>query len=182
MKIDDCAQRNTIRDALSVNLHMPETFLPYYKQLQLRKCLNVRMFECLNKIATLPFPSSNPPMPSFSIALKRLYPTQKKRGCVSPRTPKKLSLPVVQVVSNLNILTFKHSLYIIRKGLVPFDPLGVVGHSCHGVRAHTATGLRFGDDASEGVVRVGGREPFRFRQRREAASTTLQILIASSES
>ena len=91
-------------------------------------------------------------------------------------------LSVVLVVSNLNILTFQHSLCIIRTGLVSFDPLGVVGHSCHGVRADAAAGLRFGDDASEGVVGVGGREPFRVRHRGEAASTALRILIASSES
>ena len=95
----------------------------------------------------------------------------------------------IQTFQHSNIPSFKHSLYIIhytlyiiRKGLVPLDPLGVVGHSCHGVRAHTATGLHFGDDATEGVVSVGGREPFRVGHRCEAASTTLRILIASSES
>ena len=43
-------------------------------------------------------------------------------------------------------------------------------------------GTGFTDRAAEGVVGVGGREPFRVRHRREAASTTLRILIASSES
>ena len=37
------------------------------------------------------------------------YINNKKRGRVSPRTSKKLFLPVVQVVSNLNIQTFQHS-------------------------------------------------------------------------
>ena len=59
---------------------------------------------------------------------------------------------------------------------------GVVGGRSRRNGADAAAGLRFGDDAAEGVVSVGGREPFRVRNRGEAASTTLRILIASSES
>ena len=60
--------------------------------------------------------------------------------------------------------------------------LGIVGRGDRGVGADTATGLCLGDDATEGVVGVGGRETFRVGHRCEAASTTLRILIASSES
>ena len=60
------------------------------------------------------------------------------------------------------------------------------GSRCLLVRGDEETaaeaGAGFGDDAAERVVGVGGREPFRVRHRGEAASTTLRILIASSES
>ena len=59
---------------------------------------------------------------------------------------------------------------------------GVVGRGGRCTGADAAAGLRLGDDAAEGVVGVGGLEPFRVRHRGEAASTTLRILIASSES
>ena len=43
-------------------------------------------------------------------------------------------------------------------------------------------GTGFADRAAEGVVGVGGREPFCVGHRGEAASTALRILIASNES
>ena len=60
------------------------------------------------------------------------------------------------------------------------------GSRCLLVRGDEETaaeaGTGFADRAAEGVVGVGGREPFRIRHRGEAASTTLRILIASNES
>ena len=45
----------------------------------------------------------------FSIHWERIVNLSKERERVRPRTSKKLSLPVVLVVSNLNIQTFQHS-------------------------------------------------------------------------
>ena len=60
------------------------------------------------------------------------------------------------------------------------------GSRCLLVRGDEETaaeaGTGFADRAAECVVSVGGREPFRVGHRREAASTPLRILIASSES
>ena len=46
----------------------------------------------------------------------------------------------------------------------------------------TEAGTGLADGAAEGVVGVGGREPFCVGHRGEAASTALRILIASNES
>ena len=55
--------------------------------------------------------------------------------------------------------------------------LSVVDGRGHGVGAEAAAGLRFGDDASEGVVGVGGREPFRIGHRRATASRVTRKII-----
>ena len=78
-----------------------------------------------------------------------------------------------------DVVAGRHHAERIAEGR-PLSPL--VGRGGRRVGADTAAGLRFGDDAAEGVVSVGGREPFRIRHRGEAASATLRILIASSES
>ena len=60
------------------------------------------------------------------------------------------------------------------------------GSRCLLVRGDEETaaeaGADFADRAAEGVVGVGGREPFCVGHRGEAASTALRILIASNES
>ena len=62
--------------------------------------------EIYSKRTTVSYPLNST---FFSIHWERIVNLSKERERVRPRTSKKLSLPVVLVVSNLNIQTFQHS-------------------------------------------------------------------------